>query len=200
MREAIVQGLAAFLLGMVTLALSAPSRNAEDFVVRVQKAGPGLDVYAELTVAAAAEEIWGVLTDYDQMAQILSSVDASRVIKREGHRLEVAQTSHIGFGPFKLTLNNLRRIELVPKREIRSHLIQGDLKASDFTTRLVKEGAVMRVVWRGRIVPGPLARLAVTADAVEVEVRQLCRELRGEILRRKAGRSAPPCHTGKTCD
>jgi len=200
MRKAIVSGLAAFVLGTVTLALPAASSNSEDIVVRVQKAGAGLEVAAELTVAAAAEETWEVLTDYDRMAQILSSVDASRVVKREGQRLEVAQTSHIGFGPFKLTLNNLRRIELVPKREIRSHLLQGDLKAADFTTRLVDEGTEMRVVWQGRIVPGPLASLAVTPAAVEAELRQLCRELRAEILRRKAGRSAASCRPGKTCD
>ena len=58
----------------------------------------------------------------------------------------------------------------------------------------------MRVIWRGRIVPGLLASLAVTADAVEAELRQLCQELRAEILRRKAGPSAPPCRQAKTCD
>ena len=79
-------------------------------------------------------------TDYDHMAEMLSSIDDSRIVKREGSQLEVAQTSHLGFGPLRLSLNNRRRIDLTPKRGIRYHLIKGDLEASDFTTRLVDEG------------------------------------------------------------
>ncbi len=58
----------------------------------------------------------------------------------------------------------------------------------------------MRVTWQGRIVPGPLSGLAITADSVEAELRKLCQELRAEILRRKAQPSAPPCRLAKTCE
>jgi len=168
--------------------LNAPDTYpaADDIVVRVQKSGGGLDVYAELAVAATAEQAWDVLVDYDRMAEILSSVDVSRIVKRDGNLLEVVQTSHIGLGPLKISLDNRRRVELIPSREIRSHLIEGDLKASDFTTRLVNEGTAMRVIWRGRIVPGLLSGLAITTGSVEAELRRMCQELGGEILRRKA--------------
>ena len=43
-------------------------------------------------------------TDYDHMAEMLSSIDDSRIVKREGSQLEVAQTSHLGFGPLRLSL------------------------------------------------------------------------------------------------
>lgn len=182
--------------------LNAPDGfpSTDDVVVRVQKSGGGLDVYAELTVAATAKQAWDVLVDYDRMAEILSSVDISRSVKRDGNLLEVVQRSHIGFGPFKISLDNRRRVELIPQREIRSHLIEGDLNASDFTTRLVDEGTLVRVIWRGRIVPGLLSGLAVTTGSVEAELSRMCRELGAEILRRKARRASSACRLAEACE
>ena len=199
MRQSTLQVLAAPLLAAAALSSSAVTPNADDVVVRVQKNNGGLEVYAELTVVATPEQTWGVLVDYDRMAEILSSVDASRIVKRQGNRLEVAQTSHLGLGPLRVSLHNRRRGELIPRREIRSHLIEGDVSASDFTTRLVGEGTLMRVTWRGRIVPGPLASLALTPETVEAELRQLCREMRTEILRQTARPASSPCRLAKSC-
>jgi hypothetical protein len=200
LRKSTIQGLTALMLATATLEAPAVPPNGDDVVVRVQKGGGELDVFAELTVPASPGQTWEVLVDYDRMGEFLSTVDASRIVKREGSRLEVAQTSHLRFGPLKISLNNRRRVELIPQREIRSHLIEGDLKASDFTTSLVEEGAVMRVTWRGRMVPGPLARLAVTTDVVERQLRQLCQELRAEILRREARRTSPACRLAQACE
>lgn len=193
------QGLAGVVLATAVLNVPDACPATDDVEVRVQKNGGGLDVYAELTVAATAEQAWAVLVDYDHMAEILSNVDVSRIVKRDGDLLEVVQTSHIGFGPFKISLDNRRRVELIPRREIRSHLIEGDLKTSDFVTRLVQRGAATQVVWRGRIVPGPLASLAVTPGAVEAELGQLCRELRAEILRRVERPVPPACGLADAC-
>jgi carbon monoxide dehydrogenase subunit G len=200
MRKSIIHGLAALMLATATLAAPAVPSNEEDIVVRVQKSGGALGVYAELTVPTTPERAWEVLVDYDRMDEILSSVDDSRIVKQEGNQLEVVQTSHLRFGPFKISLHNRRRVELVPQTEIRSHLIEGDLRASDFTTRLMSAGAQTRVTWRGRIVPGPLARLAVTVAGVEAELHQLCQDLRAEILRREARRMSPACRLARVCE
>lgn len=132
------------------------------------------------------------------MGAILSNVDASRIVKREGTQLEVAQTTHLGPGPFTVSVKSRRRVELIPQREIRSRLIEGDLQASDFTTRLLDEGTLTRVSWQGRVVPGPLAGLVITADTVEIELRRLCEELRAEILRRN-GQRPSPCRLAQSC-
>jgi hypothetical protein len=163
MCTSIPKGLTVLALVALTLNGSAATANGEAVVVRVQKTGAGIDVYAALTVAATPGRTWQVLVDYDRMSEMLSNVDASRVIKRAGNQLEVAQRSHLGFGPIKISLDNRRLVELIPQREIRSHLVEGDVKASDFTTRLIDAGTGVRVIWRGRIVPGPVAGLAITA-------------------------------------
>ena len=155
------------------------------------------DASAELTVAATANGVWAVLTDYDHMAQIPSNVDACRITSRDGSSFEVTQRSHASAGVLRFSQDSVRQVELSPKREIRSHLLKGDLKASDFTTRIAEEGGGVRITVRGKFVAGGLAASAITTEAVETQTRRQYQELRDEILRGKA--SPPPCLIARNC-
>jgi carbon monoxide dehydrogenase subunit G len=179
-------------------AFAAPPGGG-DIAVHVERDGNAFMVAAELTVAASTDEVWEVLTDFDHMAQILSSVDFSRVANRNGKRFDVIQKSHGSAGLIHVSLDSVRAVELTPKREIRSHLTTGDLKSSDFTTRIAKKGGVTRIAVRGRIVAEGLSAAAITPEAVQDQMQRQYRELREEILRRKAREPAPPCLLAKNC-
>ena len=173
--------------------------GGKDLSVRVEQDGSAYTVTAELTVAASVDEVWEVLTDFDHMAQILSSVDSSRVANRQGKRFEVMQKSHGSVGPIRVSLDSVRAVELTPKREIRSQLISGDLKSSDFTTRIAKKGSVTQINVSGKIVAEGLTAAAITPEAVRAQTRRQYQELREEILRRKAKEPPPPCLLAKNC-
>jgi hypothetical protein len=181
-------------------AVTAAPSTAKDVAVRVQKDGSTFTVHAEFTVPASVEECWEVLTDYDKMSQIVTAVDVSKIVKRDGSRLEVEQKSHAVAGPLKFSTYSLREVELVPNKEIRSKLLKGDLKAQDFTTRVVDEGALMRVVVDGKFVVGGITGSAIGVDTVEAQTRRQYLELRNEILRRKAKEPTPACLLAKTCE
>lgn len=174
-------------LALPVLAHSATPPCRDD-TVHVEKDGATFVVEANWSVAASADEVWGVLTDFDHMAQILSSVDASRVLNRDGNRFDVVQTSHGNVGPLHISTESVRRVELTPKREIRSQLLKGDVQASDFRTSIVEEGGVSRISVRGQIVAGALAATAIPVELVEAQTRRTYQELRDEILRRNANR------------
>ena len=167
-------------------AFSAAAGADHDIVVHVRKEHTAYEISFEFTVPASVEQTWGVLSDYDHMAQILSNMDSSRIVSRDGNRLTVAQTSHGKVGFIPVSVDGLREIVLMPPTEIRSHLIKGDLKASDFTTQLHVEGAVTRVTVHGKLVVAPWVGIALSADKVAAQTRQQYQELRDEILRRKA--------------
>ena len=114
--------------------------------------------------------------------------------------IQVAQKSHASAGLVRLSLDNLRQIELVPNREIRSRLIKGDLKASDFTTRLTPDGAATRVSVKGKFTVGALSGAAINEDVVAKQTRRQYEELRTEVLRRKNNLPPPPCPPEKTCE
>jgi carbon monoxide dehydrogenase subunit G len=190
-QQSIIQAVAAVLLAASAFNAPATPSNADGVIMHVEKNGDGVDLYAELSVRSSLDQTWEVLVDYDRMAAILSKVDESRIVERKGNQFEVVQKSRLSLGPLSIPLYNRRRVELFPRHEIRSHLIEGDVSSSDFTTSLVEEGDSIRIIWRGRIVPGALAGLAISPDTAAGELRELCQELRTEILRRTNPRFSP---------
>jgi carbon monoxide dehydrogenase subunit G len=185
-------------LAAPALVYPAPSPGS-DVTVHVERDGATFLVKAEFSVAASIDEVWEVLTDFDRMAQILSSVDSSRITNRDGNRFEVVQKSHGNAGPVRVSQDSVRQVELTPKREIRSHLLKGDLKSSDFTTSIGEEGNVSKVTVSGKFVAGGLAASVLSVEAVESQTQRNYQELRDEILRRKSKEPPPPCLLTKTC-
>jgi carbon monoxide dehydrogenase subunit G len=165
---------------------AAASSCDQDIAVNVRKEHTTFEISFEFTVAATIEQTWNVLSDFEHMAQILSNMDSSNVVSRDGNRIMVAQTSHGKIGPIHVSVDGLREIVLNPPTEIHSHLVKGDLRASDFTTTLYAEGALTRVAVQGKLVVAPWVGLALSADKVAAQTRQQYQELRDEILRRKA--------------
>jgi len=173
--------------------------SGRDITVHVEKEGSAFVVTAALTVAANADEVWAVLTDYDHMAQILSNVDASQITNRDGNTIEVTQKSHANVGALRISQDSVRQVELSPKHEIRSRLLKGSLKSSDFTTRIAEEDGGIKVTVHGKFVAGGLSAAAITPEAVESQTRRQYQELRDEIRRRKTNEPPPPCLLAKNC-
>jgi hypothetical protein len=94
--------------------------DAKDIAVSIDRNGNTFAVRVELEVEATPEEVFAVLTDYDHMARFVSNVLESRTVRRDGDRLAVEQKSRLAVGPVHFDFTNVREIDLVPFREIRS--------------------------------------------------------------------------------
>ena len=174
-----------------TTAFAATPDN-RDIDVQIRRQDEAIVVDVSMRVAASPEQAWSVLTDYDHMAEYVSDLAESHVLRRDADRLEVEQKSLARFGLIEIRLENVREIVLTPPLEIRSKLIRGDMKTSSFTTHVVAEGDSTRVINHGSFVPDrwipPLIGIAV----LESETRKQFGELRAEILRRAARGTSPP--------
>jgi hypothetical protein len=98
----------AAIVFIVSPVFACAATEGRDITVHVKKDGNAFAVAAELTVAASTREVWDVLTDFDHMAQILSSVDLSRVVNRHGNRFDVIQKSHGSTGLIHVSLDSVR--------------------------------------------------------------------------------------------
>jgi len=177
--------LFAIALAMIPAAARAAPLDTQDIAVAVERDVEAIEVKVDLVVPATPQEVWDVLTDYDHMAEFVSNVVASRIIHREEDKIEVAQTSRLAFGLLELKFDNVREIEFVPSREIRSKLIRGDMKASAFTTNVAAEGNATRITNHGRFIPGRWIPPLIGTALLEAETRKQFAEFRAEILRRK---------------
>ncbi|HMA31738.1 MAG TPA: SRPBCC family protein, partial [Casimicrobiaceae bacterium] len=169
------------------VALAAPS-DSRDIAVAIHRDGEAYVVDVDLAVDATPQEAWNVLTDYDHMSEFVSNLTMSRIIHHASDHFEVAQTSRLRFGLIDLKFDNVREIEFVPLREIRSRLVRGDMKMSDFTTRLTAEGNATRITNHGRFIPDRWIPPLIGTLMLEAETRKQFAELRAEILRRKRPR------------
>ena len=181
--------VAVALLAIAWAACSAPP-NDEDIIVHVQKNGESIVVDVDLLVEATVPETWSVMTDYDHMAQFISDLYYSSIINRVGDTLRVAQRGKASRGFFTISFENVREIMLIPHHEVRSRMISGDLKASDFTTRVVDHGVATQIINHGELIPKMWVPPIIGPAVIEAETRKHFQELRKEILRRKATSAA----------
>ena len=169
-------------------ALAAPAwpapPDSSDIAVHVTKDGSTINVDVDCPVPPPVAVVWEVLVDYDHMAQFISNLETSIVRERNGNRLNVYQKGKARRGPLTFTFESVREIQLVPYREIRSRLISGDLKASQFTTRVVDDGGGLHIIHSGRYTPTIWVPPLIGPALIEAETRKQFGEIRAEILRR----------------
>ena len=171
---------------MLPVDAHADPPDSRDIAVSIHRGDGAIDVDVDLLVKATPQEVWNVLTDYDHMAEFVSNVAMSRIVRRADEKLEVAQASRLSFGPFEFKFDNLREIEFVPPTEVRSKVVGGDMKGSVFTTRLVAEGDATRITNRGRFLLDRWIPPVIGTAVLEAETRKQFAEFRAEILRRKS--------------
>ena len=105
--------------------------------------------------------------------------------------LRIRQTGKASRGPLTLTFDMTREVELVPQTEIRSRLVEGDLKSSDFVTRIVQRNDRIHILNNGRYVPKVWVPPVLVPSMIEAETRKQFGEFRAEILRRSAAARPP---------
>jgi hypothetical protein len=123
------------------------------------------------------------------MARFITNLQYSAVQQRVDNVLTVRQSGKAGRGLITFAFDNVREIELVPRVEIRSRLVSGDLKASVFTTRMVDTDGVVRISNSGRYTPNVWVPPLIGPALIESETRKQFGEIRAEIIRRSEHRA-----------
>ena len=157
----------------------------QDIDVKVAKNGQLVDVDVAFRVNASRDDAWRVLTDYNDMVRFVSSLTSSAIVRQDGNDLEVAQKGSVRFGLLNFPFESTRRIELEPYHEIRSYLIDGDMRTSRFTTRIVDEGGTTLILQHGEVVSNIWVPPWIGPAIIAAGTRKQWQEFRAEILRRK---------------
>lgn len=175
------------ILGLLLMhaSLVAAVSSDQDIDVKVARHGQLVDVDVAFRVNASPNEAWRVLTDYNDMVRFVSSLTYSSIVRQDANDLEVAQKGNVRFGLLSFPFESTRRIELEPYHEIRSYLIDGDMKTSWFTTRIVEEGSTTLILQHGEVVSTIWVPPWIGPAIIAAGTRKQWQEFRAEILRRK---------------
>jgi carbon monoxide dehydrogenase subunit G len=174
-----------FGLLLVNASLCAAVPDDQEIDVKVAKSGDVVEVDVSLRVNVGRSEAWKVLTDYDDMVRFVSTLESSKIVRKAGNELDVAQKGRVRFGLLSFPFATVRRIELEPYHEIRSFLIEGDMANSRFTTTLVEEGDTTLILQHGQLIPSLWVPPWIGSAIIVARTRQQWQEIRAEILRRR---------------
>ena len=171
---------------LATLLLVTPFCAAQEVSVKVQRHGESIVVDVEATVAAPVREAWAVFTDYELMASFISNIKHSKIVARDGNRLQIEQAGETKVAFMRFGFVAVRAVELTPMQEIRSSLVSGDFKAYASSTRIAATPSGARITHHGEYVPKSWMPPVIGPAMIESETRKQYLEFIAEIERRTA--------------
>jgi Polyketide cyclase / dehydrase and lipid transport len=176
--------IALALLCLFAINANADSDQAIDIGVRIQ--GEEVIVDVNFHVRLTPQEAWAVMTDYDHATHFISKLEKSVILSRTDELLLVSQKGTMGYGPFSLALETVSEIRLIPFEKMQAHLISGNMKKNEATTRLIPDATGTRIVYHMESIPDVWMPPIIGRALVEFETRARFHQLVEEMLRRKA--------------
>jgi hypothetical protein len=159
--------------------------EAKDIEVKVQVAGEKVIVDVILAVPATRQEVWIVLTDFENMADFVSNLKESKVVSILGDTVKIFQRGSATYGLISFPFESTREIRLIPFDKIRSHMISGNMRMMEGTTQLIDEGGQTRIIYHTDTIQEIWIPSIIVKVFIENEIREQFRELRNEIMKRK---------------
>lgn len=170
----------------------AAAADASPPTVTVADHGSASEVRGHFDVPASLSVAWGVLTDYDHIADFVSSMRASAVESRSGSHLTVRQQAAVGAFPFRRVVHLLLRVRERPDSTIEFD----DVLARDF--RLYRGAWELRpgpsgtaVTYRLHAQPVHALPSLVDRAILRRTVLRLLTQVRAEMMLRAGAREAP---------
>ena len=156
-----------------------------DIRVKVENDGEQIIVNATFTVPAAPQQVWAVLTDFDNISNFISSIRSSKVVGRSGDDVHVSQYAVEKYAFLTISLESVRKINLTPFKKIHERMISGSMRKMEETTQLLPEGNHTRIVYHAEIIPDVWILRFIGPHFIENEARKQFQEISNEIIRRK---------------
>jgi ribosome-associated toxin RatA of RatAB toxin-antitoxin module len=156
---------------------------------RVSKNGIAyFDIHASGFVRATPQQAWGVLTDYDRLAEFVPDLVSSKLVSRTTREAVVEQRSRSGFLFISQEVHLVLRIEEQPYSTLEVALIEGDMKHYDAHWELqpVERDGIQGtlIVFSGALEPDFFIPPLIGRPIVQANVKRMVEAVVAEIERR----------------
>ena len=165
---------------LALLLVLAPARAAE-ITVNITRDGDALHVDARADFEGTVSRAWQVLTDYERFAEFVPDIQSSRVVSRDGNRVQVEQKGEARLLFFSFPIDVRLAITEQPNARIVSRSVGGNFREMQGVYMLEAEQGRVSLRYTGRMVPDfyvpPLIGTLVLRRNVENTFRALVDEI-----------------------
>lgn len=164
---------------------------AADVLLSVHRTGDALEVEASAEFRGTLARAWQVLTGYERYAEFIPDMQVSRVVSRDGNRVEIEQKgqARVLFVAFPIDVR-LAVVEF-PYDRVVSRATSGNFREMLGSYRLEEAKGRVRLHYTGRLVPEvpvpPLVGTLVFRHHIEATFQALV----DEIERQQAPQTPP---------
>lgn len=185
---------------LISLCLCASAAAAELAPMKIvsSRAGPVWTVEVDFTVAATAPEVWAVMTDFDHMHTFLPNLEVSRVLEHKDNHLKIEQKGNAYYGPFSMSFQSVRDIDLVPISRIVAHTRNGSVKFMESVANIEADGEHTHVHYHASWEPAGWWSHFLGEQMVTSEVERQFLAMTQEMLKRHEMQGAGGSSVHKT--
>ncbi len=174
-----------FLMMLSIACLALPGQAVTDDEVQVDYRDGLYIASLHLKTPVAPGIALKVLTDFEHMADFMPGVLTSRVVSHHGNVYEVAQRGKVSFGPFSMTFESLRRIEVIDDTRILSRSISGSAKRMHSEMKLRPQDSGTLIDYHIEIEPDSWIPSSLGSNFLQHELAEQFNALGREMLRRR---------------
>ena len=174
-------------LGLGILFFLAGFARADSVALAEDSSGavPLYKITGVFAVPATRAQVWEVLTDYSALKGVVSSVQASCVLSREGSTVLVEQVAQGRFLFFKKSFRLLLNVKEQPQTGLLFNGFAGQpFKVYRGSWNLDEEGGQVIVTYRLDVSQGDMAPRFIERGLFKDNAASLMQELKAEIGRR----------------
>jgi carbon monoxide dehydrogenase subunit G len=177
------------ILAAVLLACLTPKARAEIVTLTEEKLPSGALYHIDGTfdVAATQAQVWEVLTDYSDLKGVVSTMQASCVVSRDGNSAIVEQVAVGRFLFFSKAIRLLLKVDEQPQNALTfAQAADKPFKTYNGSWALEDRGNTVTVAYRLNVSSGDMAPPFLERKLFRDNALSLLKELKAEIARRAA--------------
>jgi carbon monoxide dehydrogenase subunit G len=172
----------------LVLASATARAAAPEIVVEAAREGDAYVITARGDLVADAAVAWRVLTDYDRYAAFVPDLQSSRTVSRSLDAAVVEQRGELRFLFIRFPLEVRYAVREQPPTVVESRATSGSFREMTGRYELRRNGAALRIVYAGRLVPDFAMPPLLGTIAVRMTVERQFTAMVAEIERQSAAR------------
>lgn len=168
------------------LTLSGPAGAAEPAIqIAIGRSGDSFILDTIIDFPVPVSTAWQVLTDFDHMVGVVSSLTMSKITAQNGNTLRVQQSGVAKFGILSYAFVSEREVTLNPMKRISARQLSGNARQFSSDLELTPLGNRAQAHYHAELTPDSGLALVFGSSFIKHELEEQFTAMAAEMSRRR---------------